>query len=81
MLVVDGNGLPLGFFLASANHAEVQLTGQTLHILHVERPRGRPKRRPAKLVADRGYDSRTFRRALRRRGIQMRIPPKRRPAK
>jgi transposase len=63
------------------NMTEEGLAEQTLDTIHVERPRGRPKRRPAKLVADRGYDSRTFRRALRRRGIQMCIPPKRRPAK
>src|SRR5262245_12198285 len=43
-------------------------------------PRGRPKQRPAKLVADRGYDSAAFRQGLRRRGMAMCIPPKRRPA-
>jgi transposase len=32
------------------------------------------------LVADRGYDSRDFRSALRRRGIQMCIPARGRPA-
>lgn len=74
MLVVDGNGLPLGFHLDSANHAEVRLAEQTLDTIRVARPRGRPRRRPDKLVADRGYDSASFRRALRRRGIQMCIP-------
>jgi transposase len=80
MLVVDGNGLPLGFHLDSANTAEVKLAEQTLDTIRVARPRGRPKRRPEKLVADRGYDSSAFRCALRRRGIGMCIPPKRRPA-
>jgi transposase len=80
MVVVDGNGLPLGFHLDSANIAEVKLAEQTLDTISVPRPRGRPKRRPEKLVADRGYDSSAFRRALRRRGIRMCIPPKRRPA-
>src|SRR5690348_335048 len=79
MLVVDGNGLPLGFHLASATTAEVRLAEQTLDTVHVPRPRGRPKQRPEKLVADRGYDSSDFRRALRGRGIRMCIPPKRRP--
>ena len=69
MLVVDGNGLPLGFHLESANRAEVKLAEQTLDTIRVVRPRGRPKRRPQKLVADRGYDSSAFRAALRRRGI------------
>jgi transposase len=81
MLVVDGSGLPLGFHLDSANKAEVTLAEQTLDTIRVARPRGRPKRRPQKLVADRGYDSHAFRAVLRRRGIGMCIPPKRRPAK
>jgi transposase len=34
---------------------------------------GRPRRRPAKLPADKGYDYPTCRRALRRRGISPRI--------
>ena len=79
MLVVDGNGLPLGFHLDSAARAEVRLAALTLDTINVTRPRGRPKQRPQKLVADRGYDSAAFRKALRRRGIRMCIPPKRRP--
>jgi transposase len=79
MLVIDGNGLPLGFHLDSASHAEVRLAQQTLDTVKVARPRGRPKQRPKKLVADRGYDSGEFRQALRRRGIGVCIPPKRRP--
>jgi transposase len=71
MLMVDGNGLPLDFHLDSADTAEVTLAEQvtlaeTLHAIGVSRPRGRPNRRPEKLVADRGYDSGAFRRALRR---------------
>src|SRR5258708_2951765 len=80
MLVVEGNGLPLGFHLDSASRAEVRLAEQTLDTLSVVRPRARPPQRPEKLGADRGYDSRAFRHALRRRGIQMCIPAKRRPA-
>jgi transposase len=80
MLVVDSNGLLLGFHLDSANTAEVKLAEQTLDTISVSRPRGRPRRRPDKLVADRGYDSNALRRALRRRGIRMCIPPKRRRA-
>jgi transposase len=81
MPVVDGNDVPLGFHLDSANTAEVLLAERTLDTVKVARPRGRPKRRPKKLVADRGYDRSAFRRALRRRGIQMCIPAKRRPAR
>ena len=79
MLVVDGNGLPVGFHLDRATTAEVKLAECTLDTIRVTRPRGRPRQRPKKLVADRGYDSSAFRRALRRRGIRMCIPPRRRP--
>ena len=79
MLVVDG-GLPLGFYLDRADYAEVQLAEQTLDAIRVARARGRPKQRPKKVVADRGYDSSSFRRALRWRGLQVCIPPKRRLA-
>jgi transposase len=80
MLVVDGQGTPLGMHLAGANAAEVHLAEPTLASIRVARHRGRPRTRPARLVADRGYDSGSFRRALRRRGIKACIPPKRRPA-
>ena len=81
MLVIDGNGLPLGFQLDSAQVSEVRLAEHTLDTIKVARPLGRPKCRPDKLVADRGYASSAFRRAVRRRGMRMCIPPKRRPAK
>src|SRR5215475_5673172 len=60
MLVVDGNGLPLGFHLDGANRAEVRLAEQTLDTIRVARPRGRSRRRPEKVVAVRGYDSSEF---------------------
>jgi len=59
---------------------QVRLAERTLDTIKVARPRGRPKRRPAKLVADRGYDSSALRAVLRRRGVAMCIPAKRRPA-
>ncbi len=62
MLVIDGNGLPLGFHLDNANRAEVRLAQQTLDAIKVARPHGHPKQRPEKLVADRRYDSSAFRR-------------------
>ncbi len=81
MLVVDGNGLPLGFDLDSANMAEVTLAEQTLDTIRAPRPRWRSRQRASKLVADRAYDSNSLRRALRGRGIATCIPPKLRPAR
>ena len=38
--------------------------------------RGRPKRRPKRMVGDKGYSSRKIRTLLRRRGIRVTIPHK-----
>lgn len=78
MLVTDGEGVPMGMLLAPASPAEITLATQTLATVRVAQRRGRPKTRPKRLVADKGYDSRAFRRALRRRGIKPCIPPRRR---
>lgn len=43
----------------------------------MHRRRGRPKKRPESIVADKGYDSDAFRKALWRRGIRPAIPFKR----
>jgi transposase len=75
MLVADGNGLPIGLELASANYHEVKLAASTLQNVRVPRlRRGRPKQRPKELVADRAYDSRSLREWLRSRRIKPTIP-------
>jgi transposase len=79
MLVADGNGVPIGFMIEDANKAEVTLAVETLNTVRVKSRRGRPKNRPKELVADRAYDSAPLRKALRRRGIKVCIPPKKRP--
>jgi hypothetical protein len=54
MLVADGNGLPISFELADANHHEVKLAVDTLETVRVpRRGRGRPKQRPKELPAAR----------------------------
>ena len=79
MLVVDGSGVPIGFHLDSAAPAEVKLADQTLQSVRVRSGNGQFKTRPRQLIADRAYDSRTFRASLRKRGIRVCIPPRRRP--
>jgi transposase len=75
MLVADGNGLPIGFYLASANHHEVRLAVPALQTVRVTRPkRGRPKQRPDELVADKAYDRKRLRRWLRSKRIKPTIP-------
>lgn len=74
MLVTDGQGLPLGLQLASAQIAEVKLAESTVDRIRVPRQGGHARTRPHQLVADRGYDSDTLRQQLRRRGIRPCIP-------
>jgi hypothetical protein len=58
MMVVDSQGIPLGSTLALASPAEVKLAEETLDAVKVPRiGKGRPKKRPARLIADKGYDS------------------------
>src|ERR671914_150517 len=75
MVVTDGQGLPIGLYVDSAQPHESQLAQATLATVRVPQPRGRPRTRPKELVADKAYDSYEFRQRLRRRGIKPTIPP------
>jgi transposase len=75
MVVVDGQGVPLGNYLDSASPAEVTLVERTLAQVQVPRAgRGRPKSKPQRLIADRAYDRDPLRRRLKQRGIQLICP-------
>ena len=76
MVVADGNGLPIGLHVDSAQPHELKLADQTLATVRVKQPgkRGRARTRPKELIADKAYDSREFRQRLRRRGIKPTIP-------
>lgn len=74
-LVTDRQGTPLATPILTASNVPdtVMLIPVVDHIPPVRGRRGRPRRRPKKLHADKGYASRANRRALRERGIQPRI--------
>jgi transposase len=76
-LVIDATAGPLAVGLSAANTHDSQLLEELVDAVPpVIGPRGRPgrpRRRPAKLHADKGYDYPGCRRALRRRGITARI--------
>jgi transposase len=74
MVVADGHCLPIGLPVDSTRPHESQLAQTTLATVRVPQPRGRPRTRPQELVADKAYDSREFRRYLRRRGIKPTTP-------
>ena len=72
--MVDRAGLPLAIVLTGANrHDSMALTDVVDAVQPARSPRGRPRKRPDKLHADKGYDFRRCRRDLRRRGITPRI--------
>ena len=75
MLLVDGQGTPLGVHLDSASPAEVQLLEQTLASVQVEPDdrRIRPPQ-PKRLIGDRAFDSNPARVKLKKRGIDPIIP-------
>ena len=74
-LLIDGQGLPLAISLSGANvHDSKQLEATVDAVPGVRNGRrGRPRRRPAKLYADKGYDFGRCRRALIHRRIVPRI--------
>src|ERR1017187_10198756 len=74
MVLVDGQGLPLGVRLESASPAEVTLAEATLAEVRVPRSQGRPRQKPERVIADRGYDSDPLRRRLKKRGIELIAP-------
>lgn len=76
-LLVDMKGHPLLVALSAANLNEVTILLPLMDAVpSIKGRRGRPRHRPDKLHADRGYASQTNRTGLRQRGIAPRIARK-----
>lgn len=72
--MVDRKGVPLAVTLSGANvHDGKQMLETVDAVEPVRGGRGRPRKRPAKLQADKAYDDGALRAALRERGITPRI--------
>lgn len=67
MLLVDGEGIPLGIHLAAANQAEVNLVEDLLTFTTANRP-------PRRLLYDRAADSDPLRQRLKRQQIELICP-------
>lgn len=76
MVVVDGQGIPLGEQLYSASPNEVRLAEETLASIRVSRRHGggRPRQKVRRVIADRAYDSDPLRAQLATRGIELIAP-------
>jgi transposase len=69
-LLVDASGLPLAWSLTGGNRNDVtQLIPLVDAVPGVRGSVGRPRRRPDRVIADRGYDHDKYRRLLWQRGI------------
>lgn len=72
--MTDGNGLPLAVALTAANVADTNTLEALLDAVQpIAGRRGRPRKRPHTLHADKGYSSKKNRQACRRRGIVPRL--------
>jgi transposase len=74
MVLVDGQGLPLGVRLESASPGEATLAEATLKEVRVPGAKGRPRQKPKRIIADRAYDSDPLRERLKKRGIELIAP-------
>ena len=76
-VVVDRNGIPLALRLSAANDHDakhlIPLLDAVPPIIGPRGRPGRPRKRPARLHADKAYDAANLRRALRARGVAPRI--------
>lgn len=74
-IITDARGTPLASPMLTASNVPdvIMLLPIVDHITPVKGRSGRPRRRPVKVHADKGYASRANRSGLRRRGIQPRI--------
>jgi transposase len=73
-IITDASGVPLAVMLTAANvHDSKVFEALIDSIAPVKGKKGRPRKRPDKLHADKGYDYPRCRRFLRKRGIKARI--------
>jgi transposase len=77
-LTSDGRGRPLSVVVSAGQRHESTQLAAVLDAIRVPRPgRGRPRKRPDRLIADKGYSYPCCRQLLRRRGIPHTIPTRR----
>jgi IS5 family transposase len=72
--VVDREGIPLSVIHSAANVHDSKVLEEAVDAIEpIRRARGRPRKGPKKLHADKAYDFPRCREALRKRGITARI--------
>lgn len=73
-LRVDGKGQIITFLLTPGQQHEISVAEDLLKQGAIRQANGRMRLRPKRVVGDKGYTSRKFRKHLRKRGIRYTIP-------
>ena len=73
-MVCDGKGRVLAFILTPGQAADTSMLAAMLSEIRVAGARGRPRSRPDRVLADKGYPSKANRAWLRQHGIAATIP-------
>jgi transposase len=74
-LAADRRCRPISRVITAGHRHDSPIFAQVLAGIRIQRPgRGRPRTRPAHILADKAYSSRAIRTLLRRRGIRATIP-------
>lgn len=73
-LVCDGKGRALAFVVTGGQVGDTSMLATTMEQISVPGARGRPRTRPDRLIADKGYPSKANRAWLRQHGIAATIP-------
>ncbi|WP_323451837.1 IS5 family transposase [Streptomyces yaizuensis] len=73
-LASDSRCRPLAFVVTPGQAGDAPAFTQVMAAIRVARPKGRPRTRPAVVLADKAYSSRAIREHLRRRRIRAVIP-------
>jgi transposase len=76
-IAFEGKGRPVAIHLTGGERHDCTQLEPLLDGIRVPRRRGRPRKRPGRAVADKGYSYPRCRKALRRRGIARIIPERR----
>ena len=77
-MVTDAYGIPLSHITTSASISEFKLILPALDKVHVEKRPLHIQKRLKVIVADKGYDAKWVRDAIRRKGMSPKIPKRRR---
>lgn len=73
-LVADGKGRALAFVITGGQTADTIMLPTAMDAIRVPGPTGRPRLRPDRVLADKGYPSKANRAWLRAHGIAVTIP-------